>query len=181
MCNLAVEIAKEVQKELKAKKFIAQPSTYVRFPCPGKELPQSMELQDILKKNTAPCKVCALGAMFTAQVAKYDDYAIDRDKINFGEINLNKKDIFTKLEEAFTSEEMVYIEAAFERDIITSSEQDNIGFDEDLAKRAKRMFMIVSDYDDGEPEDMEESLNPEERLMAICQNIIDNKGNFVVS
>ena len=152
-----VLIAKDVIAQLKSGKLKATTGLYVllhakRF---GASVFRPSDLgkkdvRDVLKERAKKCEVCAVGAIFIAQIMRYDDMPVTSDMIYHGypEYTLNstagrKGD--SRFATPFTERQLRNIEDAFER---------------------------WSIYRESFPE-------PADRLIAIMRNVIRNNGNFV--
>lgn len=136
-----ISIAKDVIAQIKAKKyFIVSNTGYV-----------SLDQKNILLAGTDPakrklapkvkaCTVCALGAMFIADISKDKKYSFEDAGLGVEDDYIERATITKRLGQYFTNKQMNYIEEYFEY---------NAGW-----------------------------MTDDERLTAICQNIIDNNGNF---
>ncbi len=116
-----------------------------------------MSLKSLLNKEKKPltCTVCAKGGLFMAYVGRVNEcpvYNVDDDT------SLNSKPM-KKLLEIFSAKQLSLIETAFEGDTFGW----NKSLSDNYIRRAKRFFYNYSNKD---------------RLIAICENIIENKGTF---
>lgn len=153
--QMRVLIAKDVLELLAEEKLIASPGTYLRT---GMDIQESWVTRDaqvgekLLKK---PCEVCAMGAMFVAEVVRNDKLGFkqlsEETNVNTGSpLNLGRHLMDDRLEQFFPKQELCEIEAYFERD---HQQVDGV-FWIDTYPEARR------------------------RLRAIMQNIVRNKGAF---
>jgi hypothetical protein len=134
-------IARDVIAQIKAKKFyVASNTGYVSLAeknvLPAGADPAKYKLAPKMKK----CTVCALGAMFIADISKDKNYSFQDASLGVEDDYIERYAITARLGQYFTNEQMNAIEEYFE-------------------------------YSGG-------WMTDDERLMAICQNLIDNKGQF---
>lgn len=110
----------------------------------------------------ARCQVCALGSMFRVLV---DDAAFEVTKTK----NVSKQlaDIREVLLDHFSSEQLGLIECAFEGAVGYINVDDYEDTD-DLPAEVESALAYADKYED-----------PQDRLVAIMQNIVDNDGMFV--
>lgn len=107
--------------------------------------------------NTLTCEVCAKGGLFAAYVGRVNNF--DSSTLI---INNEHNEAHEKLLELFTLEQLAIIEFAFEGKQYIYSVKLSFSL-----CSALRMF-----YDN--------YFTSEERLIAICENIIKNNGDFVL-
>ena len=168
--KLAVQIAKDVLANIKAKKIIGSTGSYI-----GEKLVNAInyaadnstnlvELKSVLNKTMtkgAGCEVCALGSMFVSLIDKKnsckisDAYDLARDSEIFD----------NRLLTAFSNDELNIIETAFE-----GSGFDQCCFDSQENEQIARIAGMWGD----------EIENDTERLKAIMENIVKNKGEFIL-
>lgn len=145
-------IAKDVLAQLKAKKYVAEPGTYIHvlealFDSNGEQ----KDLQKVLLSTAAECNVCGLGAAFCS-MARLGDEVTASD----GEV----ENIHKTLKSIFSERQIALIEYAFEGadagdlNILSENEADACG----------RFY--------------EKRGNDDKRLAAIFRNIIKNDGTF---
>lgn len=156
-----VLIAKDVLANLKADKLRVVTGNYCTFKnqdnwnevCSFKE--GSLKKQLKAMKSKVYCEGCALGGAFQAYVMRYNNYDTyeGTDYFDFKPMAILRK-IFTKLQ-------LDMIESAFERHNMTDDIDD--GIKECIADSTK--FGQNYEFDD-------------ERLVAIMENIVQNKGTF---
>lgn len=107
--------------------------------------------------NSVTCKVCTKGGLLASYVGRVNNF--DQScVIN----NHSDNAVHKKLLEVFTLEQLAIIEFAFEGSQYIYS----VDISDDLGEKL-RLF-----YDDYKTD--------EERLIAICENIIDNNGDFAL-
>src|SRR6266404_2805338 len=105
-----VEIARDVLAALKVKKILVGPYGYF-----DANIEKAGELRDLLAPENVKCQVCAIGAVFTAAVARVDNYAVSPIHIDVaGVVTLSRLACTGKLEPWFTSEELCNVEEMFE-------------------------------------------------------------------
>lgn len=118
-------------------------------------------MKTLLNKTGITCTGCAKGGLFTSFVGRANHF-------KYGEIEDDNQLISSehiKLLEIFSARQLSLIETAFEgSQYLEEYEGKSISFSQKEYDRAVDFNM---DYDDSD-----------ERLIAICQNIIDNKGTF---
>lgn len=158
-----VAIAKDVIKHIKAAKFKATKGTYLDA---GDVYRSGEELQKIIL-DAPTCKVCAIGAVFAADVIKRDNFiltdtctkCIDSDEMKAKTSYFSKDTLHT-------------MEVAFEKKIITDGvcgegKYTAQGYRISYTELGKRAIAFGKNY-----------RKSQDRLMAIMQNIIKNKGEF---
>lgn len=155
-----VVIAKDVLAATRAKKFIPTNGTYCAI---GKiDVKVGKGLRPALKKMK-DCRVCALGAMFIAKVARFNDFTVSANDISglpwdSEDFETSRDAITDTLGRYFDSEQMTLIENAFE----------SCGYyaDDDGSRSRALKFCC-------------QLKTAKERLTCIMRNIIINKGTFV--
>jgi hypothetical protein len=144
----AIAIAKDVLKQLNARKYTATPGTYV-YAKTSRKPPPAIGIADM-----KTCKVCALGACVVSAArlggTRVFNEVIRVDPTSTG-YEFASNDTFISLRKYFTEFEAEAMESAFER------YKWNTG---------GTMFRFGTSAKD--------------RLRRIMQNVIDNKGHFVV-
>jgi hypothetical protein len=166
-----VAIAKDVIKQLNAARFNARNGYYL-IPNPvgtyssfGTSILENIkagtELQNILKKNIERCDCCAKGALFMSAVEKYNQCKVTKNmKENDGRM-FDDSDITKHLRGIFSQDQLTLIESAFEG-FYLDGEIANNPYDSPTY-RFKRNFT-----------------QPDDCMRAIMENIIENKGTFVI-
>lgn len=162
-----VAIAEDVIAGINAKRFIATQGTYVELREASCELnpDETVDVQKVLAENVKTCEVCAKGAMFIAAVEKFNKFKLDgiESEFDLSQALDSEASQCDHLGKYFSKDTLDLIEEIFE-------ESDDYGYgitvsdEEDLAKAA-----YVVKYPDAE-----------DRLIAIMENIIANKGDFVL-
>ena len=206
-----VLIAQDVVKQLDAEIIVSNPQSYLVLPREndtGLTVDKDTQVQDILKAQKKPCKVCALGACFVSMLQRYNDLTVSEIGIsewmqpvdddlkhyshvvdNLGNVNSN---VMPYLERLFDKDQLLAIEVAYEGFNLSGSINDSNGADNlDLIVRAHEFHMEGAKYDCetehywAEIDDYlvcgeEESRkdNGNTILRDIMKNIIENKGEF---
>lgn len=133
----------------------------------GKTNNNLTSLKDILNNDIRPCEVCAKGGLFMSYVGRTNDFRL----CDFTSSDLEKYNSFSdsehkKLLEIFTAKELAYIEFAFEGNQLL-----------DKFKNGKPLYFSYLEHQ--RVKNFFETFGyPEARLVAICNNIIDNNGKF---
>jgi hypothetical protein len=148
----AVEIAKDVLKQLKIKKYIATQGTYVSLVGVDNDDVNldGKQLDEILKDRKVKCRVCAKGALLMSKAMVYDD-------LTFGE-----KDDVGSLREDFDADDLNLMEAIFEGD--EQFGYDSCGNDTAVICEINKAYRT-----------------PEKVLEVLMKNVIKNKGRLKVS
>ncbi len=145
-----VVLAKDVLKHLKVKGLItAQKGIYLLF---NKEYADGQQADEVIKKGG--CEVCAIGALFVADV-------LIRDKITAHD-SIYLHNIRKRLNHHFGKEQLDLIEAAFEVKYMNLVNFGAIGIKAEKAINFGRKYT-----------------NSHNRMKAIMKNIIENKGTFI--
>lgn len=160
-----IVIAKDVIKALHVRAILAEPGTY--FAIQGKDGKDLMgeahgkgdkQIHALLKK-TKDCQVCALGAMFTCHVARFDKVTVD-DYENMA--------FSTSLEEYFPTKDLALIETAFEQ----NPSPAYATFHEVRDKHSTSDLVLIGRaWGRAWPQ-------AADRMMAIMVNIVENDGTF---
>ncbi len=163
--QLAVDIAKDVIKWIRARKLkINNDGNYLEGDL-GKscQIRRGDQIQDHLPTLRRKCDVCAKGAIFLSYIELKNkikfgyELKVPSEWDNTSSISYSGNWICSRLGDAFTRENLDLIESAFEVAVMGTS-------DYEAAKRA-----IDFGYKFG---------TPGKRMIAICQNIIENNGEF---
>jgi len=107
------------------------------------------------------CNCCAKGALFVVKVAKFNHCKVDQNlKEDFSDSGIIGDDgLVSSLDGVFTRRQLNIIENAFEAKYLNGSFKNKVFY--------KASFLY-------------EHLEPKDRLIAICENIIKNDGDFHV-
>lgn len=156
-----VLLAKDALLRLKEKNIIASNNSYIinlpRYSSPGymyKSFKQTVNTSN-------ECMVCAKGALLVSAVGRFNGY--ENYELNFN----NTKNTHRELQKYFTLEQLDMIETAFEgRSLMRKlSEKHDQEICQEIYKKCVEFHDSYSDNDD--------------RLNAIFENIVKNKGEFI--
>ncbi len=123
--------------------------------------------------NGGTCQACAVGALFLCAVERGDAGGTIRsggNRLHGGDA----PQLHKQLKSIFEPEQLALIEAAFE----TKYRFPNVTLQSILGEEAHRECQAAEDFF-GKAWDFCESVEREERLPLIMQNIIANKGTFI--
>lgn len=162
--QLAVAIAKDVIKQIKARRLrIGNAGYYVNGEIPPNcGIQVGDQVQEHIPLLRRKCDVCAKGAIFLSYVELKNQVTFLPE--NFHDrcgdpahriVDFDGADICENLGGAFSRESLDLIEMAFERCNLWLSDKSKAAYD--LGSRYK---------------------TPGKRMIAICENIIENKGVF---
>ena len=118
---------------------------------------KTADLQTALQQSPEPCHVCAKGAFFAIRALNYDNARISQSACS-NKFSETAGSLFVKLGDFFSREQLDLMENAFEGCRMNG----NGG----IYSWAARMYH-------GEPSYIV-------RMQKICENLIDNRGTFVV-
>lgn len=154
-----VEIAKDIIRSLKAEKYIAQTNTYII----SEHL--NVELNEDIRENfdkIENCRCCMLGSCLLS-ITKY------KNKLKFTDITglYSTGNAWKLLATVFTPYQALMMETAFEGRGGTKVGEDyfNIGLSDKDEDKCQNFYI--------------DSGGAEKRMIAICSNIIQNRGKFV--
>lgn len=179
--KLAVEIARDVLKQLRAKRYIAHNGTYCQVEnLPFEVSPTSSFREAFKKEKEIQCNVCALGSLFTSFVNL-------RNVFSVRQVNKPKfRNMIPALRKSFDVRDLLLMEYAFEQGcvgILVNAKNRKYGWgmapDEVvIGFRGRHVFTDselnrVSNYGAQYPDS-------DQRLRLIMLNVIRNKGRFVV-
>lgn len=149
-----VRIIKDAILQINSKNINPTEGHYLRF---TSTIKQKQSLQDIIASGENKCTACAKGAIFASCVLNVNKVY---GKDEFGEEYFMKK----KLDKWFTPLELDMIEAAFEVTIITDNEDKLEDHNYNPTKLGQKCIKFGKRYK-----------NPTNRLLAILNNILENK------
>ena len=161
-------IAKDVIKQIELKRYLAKSGSYIELPYTGKYRTLYNTNLDI-KQNFEEidnCEVCAMGACILS-LTKI------KNKLNFSDIggtvtSLNKEKVKSLFNKTFTPRQLLMIETAFEK----GTTGDKLG--REFYNHRLTLDEIFKCLNYAKKYSSSKSL-----LIAIMQNIIDNKGMFI--
>jgi hypothetical protein len=166
-----VEVAKDTLLRIEMKQLDAYTGSIIHYLGDVKEKYGESGIQDVINTDSKfTCQVCAKGAMFMSYVGRVN-------KMEFCEINTGnygESSVHTKLGEIFSLEQLALIELAFEGEQYLKYLND-----EDDTYGIAPENIILSDNEYNQAGLFHNSYtNVDYRLVAICENIIDNEGTF---
>ncbi len=186
-----VAIAKDVLKHIKSAVVLPMTGAYVQSGLEEKDFKKfvglrtkDVQLQDIYAA-TKTCDVCALGAMFFCTVKVANNLTLDKiqytpSHIDIGDEEIGspgQSDIYRYMERYFNRDQLALIESAFECEWMEDHDRRSSANDKERTgandKKRTMEMAVASDM-------FELSMSNTERMTRIMQNIIDNKGKFVV-
>lgn len=147
-----VAIAKDVLLQLSIKKYWADPGNYLGVET---DVNYNEDPQACLADKSTTCSVCAIGALFISKVRIGNQFGGSIQEA----IDGNK--MVRHLRGIFSENELRYMEFAFEGNV-----QGGASFNE---KESEKAIAFCDKYNDST-----------KRLKAIMENIIKNKGKFVL-
>jgi len=158
-----VTIAKDVLKQLRAKRLIATHMVYFNSEKVEEFYSQTifnrdteLELSEVIKDEK--CNVCALGSLFVCAVDRLDKLKL----INFGRCQMQDYLMF------FSKKQLDLIECVFEKDMGFMSE-----YMSKYKSKYKLDLKIAINYTKG-------IRSPAKQMEKIMKNIIRNKGTFIL-
>lgn len=123
-------------------------------------IPSEVPILPAINDNQTPCGVCALGACLVGYVRKFSSASLVEARLSQNDTScICREDITTILKPYFSATELRQIERAFEG-------WHSYDFDEESDDSIRRWQRIRS---------------WKSRLIAILQNIVRNKGYFVIT
>jgi hypothetical protein len=110
------------------------------------------------------CEVCAKGGLFLSIVGRVNNFTFEEI---WGDNDLDS-DEHTELLNYFSARQLAYIELAFEDDQHLDYDEDGepIDFTDEEFSKAHIFYESLE--------------NPNDRLIVICENIINNNGEFIL-
>jgi hypothetical protein len=152
-----VEIAKDTIQRIKIEQLIPLVGTFINGSVLDIIINSNVkQFKTLINSSLDGCTVCAKGALFCSYVGRVNNFKI----ADLSYANSIKDSNHIKLLEIFDIEQLDLIEIAFEGQSYLHKCKDEL-----LINKAEMFY-----YENG---------NSEERLLAICENIIKNKGVFI--
>lgn len=149
---------------------------------------QDESLQSILNnsKNLTTCQTCAKGSLFMSYIGRTNRFNSTQIK---GYNNIDGIE-HQKLLEIFSAKEIAYIEFAFEGKQYLDEDEDGnkIIFPKREITKVRKFYIKHGGKYEGNPINDSfdnrsfdnEMFDSEKRMIAICKNIIRNKGEFIL-
>lgn len=163
-----VEIAKDVIAQIKAEKYAATFGEYISTYDLSDIMDNSVNkrsLQPLLLTKNYSCSVCQKGALFLSTVRKRNKFLVRTSY----DIPSSSDSIETEISDIFTKNQLDLMEVAFELEICGGA-TDNPYLDNGFRNPTKIAQKAI---DFGEKYDYSK-----DRMIAICQNLINNNGTF---
>ena len=164
-----VEIAKDVIIAVKANLFrigTGYFSTALRDTVTSRSYVGGEDLQSYLassRSNNIICRGCAVAGLFYSRIILGNEIQLNyREEKFYSIIHTSRGTIHNSLDNIFTTLQLDLVETAFERNVYASE-----------LMTVKNEFLFERAISFGE-----NYLKLRERLIAICENIIKNKGTF---
>lgn len=174
-----IALAKDVIKQLNAEKLIAKSSNgYAKLKIPGifsyqeKSFENKIQLQTLLKEDDKiKCTVCGIGSIFICDIMNRDKYSISHS----GELSrVDDEDIYLRLK-IFPILQLNLIETAFEKRVV-NDRTDKLNSYE--FKNIYSLNFIPTKLGKRAIDFGRKFKRDKDRLIAIMENIIKNKGEF---
>lgn len=138
---------------------------------------KKISIKEVLNvKDNTNCSVCAKGGLFMSYIGRVNEFSFD-DISNDTELNSPE---MIKLQEVFEGKQLDLIETAFEQRFINYGDW---GFFND------RIFILEEENPEFYPNSVitraityredNDIIDDDKALLAICNNIIENKGEFI--
>lgn len=166
-----IAVAKDVLRQLKLKFYTARKGNYFELGLLHESIEKApKELQEALKtvkKKGAVCEVCALGGCFASMVNLGNSFttkkAFGGNSIDEFDTNIDDSVFRGFIRKVFSKKQIVLIECAFEKASFPASF-------ENISEHTDEIEQAISFG--------ERHKGDEERMVAIMENIIKNKGEF---
>lgn len=179
----AVLLAKDVIEQVKANKYKAKQNYYIKLPksfltkYSGEEH-EDKELQAVLPEIKT-CEVCARGALFLSHVKIMDNFSL-------GELNPSYKNGDTDVDADLTAERVTafspfqqsLIELAFEGNEVYNEFVRAFDIDADSDMQYEAIEYAKKSLEDACLRFYKKYRNSNNRLIAIMENVVKNKGVF---
>jgi hypothetical protein len=160
-----VAVAKDALKQIRYGRYKANTGNYVIPNWYPYNVEDNEESQEYLEnKGFWGCKVCAIGAVFLSKVRLGNNHTGDLEVMNSPNM------IISNLKGIFSAKQLRLMEVAFE-DLTGGAFKESSVYDSNNPKhtaKIEKALEFFKDYLD----------RPEERLIAILENIIANNGTF---
>lgn len=190
-----VVIALDCIIRIEAKQIVPYCGMFINVPMTLKDVDQPIQSQLNTPEMEIQCESCAKGSLFLAFVGRANEFnSSDLENGNHLDDPQHQK-----LLELFTARELAYIEFAFEgKQFIEYEQMDSEGnkeeiiFTQEEKTKAQEFYVQYGGEHVGNPKDdtfdIWENENEDEdcivetngRLVAICENIVKNNGEFIL-
>lgn len=157
-----VAIAKDVLKQIKAKKFLIESGNFAIIRNGIMPDPDVFDKGYLLSKEVEACDVCAIGAAIISGIRLFN-------KVTFNNPHIDPIESWNLIREFFEPEQAVLIENAFE--IGCGAYNENWSEEEPLPEVDQSEIDKAMEFG-------QEFDNETERAVAIFTNIVQNKGVF---
>lgn len=160
-----IEIIKDLKESIKSNRFITAHS-YLEMTAEDTIFTENANLQEIFtdKKVEVHCHGCAIAGLLHSRVILGNEVLVNDIEYPQDNYDIEGKDIRDFLKSIFTMKQMYLIEAAYER------EHDIL----DIAEEGEEFLdLMIDSADFGAFYN-----NDDDRLIAICDNILQNDGKF---
>lgn len=165
----AIQVAKDVIKQLNAMTYKVTEGSYCTFTATDRRkllaLGDNDQLQKTFKEVTN-CRVCALGSIFVSGVRLHNNLKLSALKDSSDKTVSEYVGAYKIPKRYFSAKQLALIESAFERETMS-------GFGMYEGYISTEEFMRAIEFG-------ERYKRPARRLRAIMENVIKNKGKFVV-
>lgn len=169
-------MAKDIIEQIKIGRYIANNNSYIKdlTTIDENKFSDASEICDVFDE-IKECKVCALGATILSATHLGNRLKVGNLNINYpiGVGKLRQQTVIELLESIFSDETLFLIESCFEgfthdddRYAVNVKDINSRSFSYDVVLNCNR---FKNKYD-----------NIDDRLIAICENIINNDGEFII-
>jgi hypothetical protein len=169
-----VAVAKDVLKQLALGFYKASKGYYLVFKKVGKKKECSGKLDTLfseLKSEGASCAVCGIGSVFASMVNLGDNLTTKEAGLGFeigSGYGIDDEIMRQKIKKVFSEQQRIMIECAFEKGNIGYKNEKDDYWIEDMPEYVDTAIKFGKKY--------KSDIN---RLKAIMNNIISNKGEFI--
>ncbi len=159
-----IAVAKDVLYRINIKQLLPKKSLFCGFN--NGVIIDGEQLSTVLKRPNLQCTVCAKGGLFLSYIGIVNDYKLKDSRIHNGEANTSKE--MDLLSDVFSKKQLTLIETSFEGRLYPWNESLT-------EKEENKCLAFYGKYKDTAHEG---KLDNTVVLIAICKNIIKNKGEF---
>ncbi|KKN74685.1 hypothetical protein LCGC14_0388870 [marine sediment metagenome] len=173
--QLRVEIAKDVLKQIKAKKITIECGAYFTYKTKKGAQYKGRQLQEVLPK-LKECKVCALGSLFYSHIIKNNDFKISANGLGGTDLNGHGDRLRNSIL-GFSEAQLELIECAFESNDYYMMCSERGTYSGKVISSAIS-YRSTHDLSNGSVFDKDPKKNDKPALIHIMKNVIKNKGTF---